>query len=579
MQKIKSWRVEIICVLLLLLCIFFGTKISPSISDVKLIQKDSESAESLPISEEVGDNQNFQVSMHYSPGIFSKAIWKITPDDCLNKIKVGTQIFYTDTIPGHCNYVNGFSISSADFLREKQEEETDLTFFLKNNGGPGGISIALQSASVFFFGYLTITFFIFGVLLFCLLHRFKIPTPFAFAIVIATLLHGIYALNTPHTVRAHDVEGHVNYIKYVAEELKIPADNDCWTCYQPPVYYTAMAPIWTIANFSHIDSTKAIQWASVILSFLLMTFGFVCFRSFLTGKILWAATLLWLFCPIGFLIAPRIGNDQFFFAAHALTLMGVMLYANNKSSKFLLLAAISCWISFWSKSTGSVTVAIWCIGFVVGYVTRDSWKMKKSEYAAIIIMLFLFAGMILRLFFGKEIVGNAESLHSGLAISAAPINLLVFDVLDFLKTTYTSAWNDEGGRQFFINYMAKTSLFGEFTLTRTPFGIWCATLLNLSAFVLAIYAFVGFWKHKFSKATLILTAQGILFFAAMAFLRIKIPYACSSDFRYVMPMLLSFIPFVSMGIFKENSSTKWKNLGVAMTIIFCVSSVLLMLSL
>ena len=71
--------------------------------------------------------------------------------------------------------------------------------------------------------------------------------------------------------------------------------------------------------------------------------------------------------------------------------------------------------------------------------------------------------------------------------------------------------------------------------------------------------------------------SGLAFTAALLFLRIKIPFSCSNDFRYIMPVLLSVISFFVVGVSLPDTSRRWKILGVLLAIVFAVSSVALFL--
>ena len=92
---------------------------------------------------------------------------------------------------------------------------------------------------------------------------------------------------------------------------------------------------------------------------------------------------------------------------------------------------------------------------------------------------------------------------------------------------------------------------------------------------LLVYAARGFWKTRLQAIHWILLLQAVAFFAALMFLRIKVPYSCSNDFRYIAPVVLSFIPFVAMGIHVEGASLKWKVLGYALVAGFVLSTVIL----
>ena len=113
---------------------------------------------------------------------------------------------------------------------------------------------------------------------------------------------------------------------------------------------------------------------------------------------------------------------------------------------------------------------------------------------------------------------------------------------------FENAWDDELVRQYFWNYMMKTSLFGEFVLLRKGAGVVFAEAVNVSFLVLLVYGIRGFWKKNVSRRSLLFTAQFLAFVLALAFLRFKHPFSCSNDFRYIAPVLLSVVPFMAMGV-------------------------------
>jgi hypothetical protein len=90
-----------------------------------------------------------------------------------------------------------------------------------------------------------------------------------------------------------------------------------------------------------------------------------------------------------------------------------------------------------------------------------------------------------------------------------------------------------------------------------------------------VYAIRGFWKTRLGLVHWILLLQGVAFIAALMALRIKYPFACSNDFRYILPILLSFAPFVAMGVTLKDASTSWKVCGYITVAAFIVSSAVL----
>ncbi len=63
------------------------------------------------------------------------------------------------------------------------------------------------------------------------------------ALVIGTWLRWIYVEGTPATLRAHDFQGHMDYLGFVLEHGRIPTATQGFQGYQPPLYYFIAAPI------------------------------------------------------------------------------------------------------------------------------------------------------------------------------------------------------------------------------------------------------------------------------------------------------------------------------------------------
>ena len=118
-------------------------------------------------------------------------------------------------------------------------------------------------------------------------------------------------------------------------------------------------------------------------------------------------------------------------------------------------------------------------------------------------------------------------------------------------------------------------MFGEFELVRTQMGRTLATLMSVALLGLLVYAARGFWKTKLQVMHWILLMQTVAFFAALMFLRIKVPFSCSNDFRYIAPVVSSIVPFVAWGITLEGGSLKWKVLGYGLVLMFALSTVFL----
>ncbi|MCF0217343.1 MAG: glycosyltransferase family 39 protein [Fibrobacteraceae bacterium] len=522
----------------------------------------------FPIRQDFGIEEVFSVEFDLVSS--SKEVsMRIIPDDCVDAIIVDGKRKSLAGIKGLCSFGKGF-----DFTAEPGHYQV----YLRNKGGVGGFDMVLKKVFIQDVLYVVNTL-LFLVLLGLLLYRFKVlPLHIILLLLVAVGLHSAYTGNTNYMTRSYDTDGHLDYVKYVATNYSVPKNDQCWSCYHPPVYYALGASVWNIAPKLGLVETRALQWLSFALSVALMIVGAKILALILQGAPLVLSSLLWLFWPILFMISPRIGNDQLFFLTHTLCLWGCFKYVVDKNSRYMILAAIMVALSFWTKSTGAVTALIFASALVLGYFPRQSLKPNKSEVVAVgIFILFAISVVGIKLLSGNALVGNLNSLNSAMRVEANLQNFLFFDFKDFLTVPYTSGWEDVGGRQYMLNYLAKSSMFGETILENSITGRNLAIAMSFMLLVLVAISFIGFLKTKMNKAYLLLLLQIVFFFAALVSLRISAPYGCSSDFRYVVPMLLSFVPFVSFGILRKEVTLGWKCFGVGVSVLFVVCTVWLMM--
>lgn len=543
----------------------------PHFKSVQLTQRGITSAKSLPISEPMEIGESFSVEFQLASSFFNGYKLKINPDDCMDSLYLNGNAVRVDTIEGHCDWNHGFILSAADLHTVKM--------VLHNGGGPGGIQTTLSSSSL----CETIIFWI-AILslcadLFFILRRFHIRGTILLIFLLGVLFRLLYASITDTRDRTYDIDGHMEYIAYISEEGKIPDNEACWSCYHPPLYYAIMVPPWDAAGFFDLSKPRCAQWMSVFFSLLTFGCGLLCLRYYVKGGAFVVAGFLWAFWPGVIMASPRIGNDILFALAHVLCLWSCLRYLTRQNGRDLIFAAVFCWGAYFSKATGTVTIALWLATCLMGYFPREHWRPTGKECVGLGLFVLLLASIFYQRLSGVPLVGNLQSLNSGLKVGNAPGNYLFFDLRDYLTNPYTSGWDDAGGREYFWNYLLKSSLFGEFRLLTTPLGNALAMCLNVCVLGFMGFALVGLWKIKITRVNLLLILQAVLFVVALAVLRMNAPYACSNDFRYIVPVMLSFAPFVGMGIFADKASTKIKIVGVSLVVIFTVCSVVMLLSL
>ena len=541
------------------------------------ITKDGTTRETaFPIMEKMKKGEFFKVAFDVSAEDGEYDL-HVIPDDCVLRIVVNGEDVPLDGLRDLCDYSNGFFFNHDHF---KATGRDHFEFELRNNGGPGGLNVEISRPLVSSRSACSVVFWAaFCLLCFFVMRRFRIPMVLLLILICGIALRIAFteALPSPNKF-GHDVDGHVAYVQYIVENRALPDADDCWTCYHPPVYFVSVAPVWKFASLFNMTGDTALQMVSLFLSFVILLMGFFVLQKWLNGMALNIATLLWAFWPVMIISCSRIGNDQLFYLFHIVCLWGSVKYAKDRDGRHLLVAAIASLLAIWTKTTGAISVGVCVLAFLFGYFGPVGWvRLKKTEIVSIAVILFTVVGYILHMVLSDgSLVANAHSLHHGLRVGNDAANFLYFDLQQMLAQPFTNAWNDDYGRQYFLNYMMKTSLFGEFVLLKNTAGVVAAEITNISFLVLLVYAIRGFWKKKVSRRSLLFTAQLLAFVLALAFLRFKHPFSCSNDFRYIAPVLLSVVPFMAMGVTVPGASKKYRVLGVTAAIVFAVSSVVTM---
>lgn len=532
----------------------------------------------LPIYQNMNVDELFSVSFAVSNPLNVPYDLNIVPDDCAESVIINGFEISLNNYPNKCNFNKGFWLADSVTSPHRVGDKTHYKMTLMNKGGVAGINIFPNSRGVLLLFMKFMIAFLSGLIAISVARRFKLKTFLLLCVLIGVLLRFVMFYAIPYTQFSMDVEGHLAYIQYIIDNHSVPTAKDCWSCYHPPVYYVSAVPSFLLSGWMGYLSNSGTQAFSLALSILLLLCGLTILNGIIFGKPLIIASIIWTIWPTLLLVAPRIGNDQLFFLLHAICLLAGFNYIRNGKGIHLIIAIISAALAVWTKSTGFVTVGLAILFAFVGFIkTNKLHRPSKTEIVGWILLVIVLAGLIIENILGNaNVVANANSLHSYLKVGNDAKNFIYFDLKSFLTEPYTNGWADGQGREYFFNYAFKSSLFGEWTLVDTAIGKTMASLISLSFLGLIVFAIRGWWKTKLDVCHWILFVQGIAFFAALAYLRYKYPYACSNDFRYIMPALLSFLPYVGLGVYQDGSCLKWKILGIITVTVFVVCSVILM---
>lgn len=237
-----------------------------------------------------------------------------------------------------------------------------------------------------------------------------------------------------------------------------------------------------------------------------------------------------------------------------------------------------CWASIWmgasllTKSNGLVMVAtlgtLFFLHTLLIFKDREHFQAKKTKLIRDFSLLTLIFTTAFLLNFGDNIyyylTGSSndwllsnvsQSINAGLKVGNKPENYLIFDSATYLLHPFISTWEDISGRQYFWNFLLRSSLSSEFSFQGSTLSYWGITNGIFLLFSLASIVILFLQKQPYQSLrcfclkcykqlpwilTLILSL-----FLLLAY-RIKVPLSCNTDFRYIYPALINILFFASL---------------------------------
>lgn len=490
-------------------------------------------------------------TLHHS--YFSSGVIKIIPDDCLVSLRVNDTDVDVSKLPGRCDWSKGATIDLSEQLTPGVNA---LRITVHKRDGAGGVNLFGVAGKS---GFFTLLFKVLSAMLLAAvilsLTRERLGWPAALLLAASALLQLHYLGYTDFATRTFDLliaTGHLDYIKMIAHELTLPNPTQGWEYHQPPLYYLPASALYALCEQTGVmDPMRALQLFSLLCFVVFGYFGLRILQLTVADRrVMLLGGALLLFWPSGVIHAIRIGNDVLFFTLFAATLFATVRWQLQGARLWpaLLLASLT----LITKANGIVLFAILGMLVLVEVVQTRHYKAFLRHAG---LGLLFFAGAFLINFADNiyyVMIGEAKdwllsnvTINGGLFVKSSAYNYLYFDWQTYLKEPFTNGWNDQYGRQFFWNYMLKSSLFSEFFFDAKRNLAILIGAVSLPLFGLML---LGMAVAPITRASLIMGLTLTFAFAAVIVYHIKIPAACHADFRFVYPALIALIYFYAEAV-------------------------------
>lgn len=538
---------------------------------------------------EVGEGNVLIARLHVST--FTPRTWQIIPDDHLRSINIdNTSIDLSIFGEAVNDYSKGFRLDLSPYFTDGQEAV--ITFVVDNSGYDGGLD--LKPVIPIWFWLLAVAAFL--PFICALSNAFRLLPKQLILLCLTLIPIAFYWADTPWMVRAYDVNhysGHYSYIKYVATKMALPSPTEGWTYYHPPAYYAIGALFWKWADWLKLPTAEFIRVYGLFLWFIFLISSAGAIRKVLDGRytaiyIASAALFVW---PSAIMHSVTIGNDIALYACTGLIMWFMVLWRAEPHKSFLLWMGMFCGFSLLCKSSALPVVAACGLLVAMRMLPHQGVSFNKGLKETFIFSMLAGAGLIasflVRIYSylngqtAHWMISNVQGLPPELMVPAGIKSFIPLDIPTFITVPWMHSWSDESSRYNFWNFMLRSSLTGEFSFegkTQVIAAyIFGGILLILCFYLLAnTMRLINLSVKQFKSGTaaeeldvLPWLLMGVFSLLSLIAIRIQLPYSCSGDFRYILPVLVPFlIGAVSVGLWIQR-----------LLILFCAISVVFFVSL
>ncbi len=380
--------------------------------------------------------------------------------------------------------------------------------------------------------------------------------------MLAVLLFGLavrllYVGATPYNVRAHDMEGHMDYISFMQNNWTVPIAMNGWEFHQPPLYY-AVAAMWT-SLLTPLQLPKEFVYEtlagwSLVLSILTFAVTLYCL-TFLFGEkdrklALKAGMLLAVFNGFVF-FASRITNETLSAFLTASTIALLLVWWKRGDRPTLIALALVFSLAFLTK----ISVLALAPALAIALIFRPGRTLKTriTEIILSSLVVVLSAGWypVHRLYLepeqGKTLTLGNDGMDATLAVPRELQHLLVLNPAEVVTHPFNDPWDDTFRRGYLLEYFFRSAFFGEYKFERQMVLSRTLLILGLLLLPVTLFGLMADLRRRFMELLPFHIATFGLLAGAFVYPYL-FPFAPNQDFRFSVILILPAAYYALRGI-------------------------------
>ncbi len=363
----------------------------------------------------------------------------------------------------------------------------------------------------------------------------------------------------------HDWQGHIDLIKYLAQNYALPyMPNRGWEYPQQPLYYIISALIYKLFLYFGYSSKEALHYGvgsfAVISSSLFLIFS-AKLLNYLTSNS-WVKVVAMLFLaltPSLVYISARVNNDTLVISLSVISIYLIVKSYKQDFKKGFYSALTATTLLFLTKlSTAPIELLLFTL-LIITYIKTKAIKKELLIYS--LVGIFILSWTLWHLYTplngGFYMVNSAkfpkqtiENLNSGYFSS--------FHISNLISQGYSFVFGDNSVRYSLPTYQYGTMFFGEFNyryfLNRTPYllDIMRVILISGLIYIVGLFSYIAHLKRENLLNRLIFGVVVINLILILKFI-ISYPSICNSDFRYFVGSFTIIGYIFAQGLYYLNS--------------------------
>jgi len=412
--------------------------------------------------------------------------------------------------------------------------------------------------------------------------RMKNAIPFVFYMLgFAILLRIYYFVDMGYISFQHDYQGHIEFIKFFADNFTLPLPHKGWEYPQQPLYYMVSGTVFAIARafgLSDWHSLWSVGWVTVLLNSVSLIFAYRLVRLFTSNVLAQNLTMAFLcFTPSLIYMSTRISNDPFAASFSIIALFYIFSSYQHDFKKYFFTALFWCTALFMTKISAVAVELVFFILIIVKYHTLVNSENKRKDIIGKTVIRekmiwFAMVGLVALSFTLYRAyypaAGEFHLVNSGIwpGQDLRPLGLSYLFSFNFLELLQAGqsliGQNDiKAITHSFPTYQYGTMLFGEF-----GYEYWQKKnlfLFPLQQFIIAVGLIVpigwlafGFLQKKSFFDWLLILVVVITLILILKFI-FAYPSVSNTDFRYHVASFFALALFFACGITCLTSLRPW----------------------